>query len=63
MLAGYTALLCSPRFWYLRENAGDLDAYARASRLSYFLWSSMPDETLFRLAAKNKLREPAVMRA
>ena len=61
--AGYTALLCSPRFFYLRENAGDLDAYALASRLSYFLWSSMPDETLFRLAAKNKLREPAVMRA
>ena len=61
--AGYTALLCSPRFLYLRENAGDLDTYALASRLSYFLWSSMPDETLFRLAAKNKLREPAVMRA
>ena len=61
--AGYTALLCSPRFLYLRENAGDLDTYALASRLSYFLWSSMPDETLFRLAAKNKLREPAVMHA
>jgi len=61
--AGYTALLCSPRFLYLRENAGDLDGYALASRLSYFLWSSMPDDTLFRLAAENKLREPAVMRA
>ena len=61
--AGYTALLCSPRFLYLRENAGDLNAYALASRLSYFLWSSMPDETLFRLAAENKLRESSVMRA
>ncbi|HBV32122.1 MAG TPA: hypothetical protein DEB49_06685, partial [Verrucomicrobiales bacterium] len=61
--AGYTALLCSPRFLYLRENTGDLDTHALASRLSYFLWSSMPDETLFRLAAENKLREPAVMRA
>ena len=61
--AGYTALLCSPRFLYLRENTGDLDTHALASRLSYFLWSSMPDEALFRLAAENKLREPAVMRA
>jgi hypothetical protein len=61
--AGYTALLCSPRFLYLRENPGELDTYALASRLSYFLWSSMPDETLFRLAAKNKLRDPAVMHA
>ena len=32
--AGYTALLCSPRFLYLRENAGALDGYALASRLS-----------------------------
>ena len=30
---------------------------ALASRLSYFLWSSMPDEELFRLAGTNKLRE------
>ena len=34
-----------------------LDEYALASRLSYFLWSSMPDEELFRLAAHNKLRQ------
>ncbi len=63
MQAGYTALLCSPRFLYLRETDGALEAYELASRLSYFLWSSMPDETLFRLAAEHKLREPAVMRA
>ena len=46
-----------------QRDAGALDGYALASRLSYFLWSSMPDETLFRLAAEHKLRDPAVMRA
>jgi mono/diheme cytochrome c family protein len=32
-----------------------------ASRLSYFLWSSLPDETLLALAEQNKLRDPAVL--
>jgi mono/diheme cytochrome c family protein len=32
-----------------------------ASRLSYFLWSSSPDETLIQLAGKNRLRDPAVL--
>jgi mono/diheme cytochrome c family protein len=32
-----------------------------ASRLSYFLWSTMPDETLFRLAGDGKLRSPEVL--
>ena len=32
-----------------------------ASRLSFFLWSSIPDDTLIRLAADKKLREPAVL--
>ena len=34
-----------------------IDEYALASRLSYFLWSSMPDDELFRLAGEHKLRE------
>ena len=34
-----------------------------ASRLSFFLWSSMPDETLFRLAEQGQLRRPAVLEA
>jgi hypothetical protein len=34
-----------------------------ASRLSYFLWSSMPDEELFRLARARKLHEPSVLEA
>jgi hypothetical protein len=40
-----------------------LDDHELASRLSYFLWSSMPDDELFRLAAEGKLREPAVLAA
>jgi mono/diheme cytochrome c family protein len=40
-----------------------LDDYALASRLSYFLWSSMPDDTLLSLAAKKQLRKPDVLLA
>jgi hypothetical protein len=40
----------------------ELDQWAMASRLSYFLWSSMPDDELFALAAKSKLHDPAVLR-
>lgn len=39
-----------------------LDDFALASRLSYFLWSSMPDEPLLKLAEEHKLREPGVLR-
>jgi hypothetical protein len=58
----YTALLASPNFYYLRdtEGAGDFNT---AWRLSYFLWSSMPDHELFALAAAGKLADPAVRRA
>src|SRR6185312_11050266 len=37
--------------------------YELASRLSYFLWSSMPDERLLDLAGRHQLREPAVLKA
>ena len=60
---GYTAILASPRFYYLQEQPGPLDNYGIASRLSYFLWSSMPDERLFQLAAAGKLSESAVLAA
>ena len=40
----------------------ELDDFALASRLSYFLWSSMPDEPLLALAAEQKLKEPEVLR-
>ena len=40
-----------------------LTGYELASRLSYFLWSSMPDDELFRLAANGELLKPAVLGA
>ncbi|NRB28556.1 MAG: DUF1592 domain-containing protein, partial [Roseibacillus sp.] len=59
MQDGYAALMCSPQFLYFKEKPGPLDDFAIASRLSYFLWSSMPDEALLALAGAGKLREPA----
>jgi hypothetical protein len=59
-------ILISPIFLFRVENPGKgaavpLNDYELASRLSYFLWSSMPDETLFKLAAQKKLRNPKVL--
>ena len=53
---GAQAILCSPGFLYLNLGEGELDEVALASRLSYFLWSSPPDETLLKLATAGKLR-------
>lgn len=59
------AVLASPRFLFLEEftepPAGDekapfIDEYSLACRLSYFLWSTMPDQELLRLAAEKRLR-------
>src|SRR6185436_10844949 len=63
MIAGYTAVLCSPDFIYLEEKPGRLDDYALASRLAFFLWNSAPDEALHALAARGQLRRPEVLRA
>ena len=41
--------------------ARPLSSYALASRLSYFLWSSMPDEELLAHAAAGDLEKPAVL--
>jgi hypothetical protein len=65
---GVRAILTSPRFLYLAEAApragvGKLDSYELATRLSYFLWSSMPDKVLRQSAASGKLRRPAELRA
>ena len=57
-----TAVLCSPDFLMLREAPGPLDDYALASRLSYFLWRSMPDQTLLDLASQHRLRAPDELR-
>ncbi len=62
MIAGYTAVLCSPEFVCLEEKPGRLDDYALAARLSFFLWNSMPDEELRECAARKELHQSDVLR-
>lgn len=62
MRVGLIGILVSPDFLFLRELGPKLNDFEIASRLSYFLWSSMPDETLLRLAAERSLRQPGVLR-
>lgn len=59
---GLKGALVSPEFLFLRENPGSLDDFALASRLSYFFWSTMPDEELLALAEQKRLGQPAVLR-
>ncbi len=54
--------LVSPQFLYHTVADGETSrSYELASRLSYFLWGSMPDAELLRLAAEGKLDAPAVL--
>ena len=62
MLAGYTAVLCSPEFLCMEESPGPLSQDAIAARLSLFLWNSKPDQTLRRLARNDKLSDPETLR-
>lgn len=64
---GLKSVLISPHFLFLREKkakAGEapLDDFALASRLSYFLWSSMPDDELLALAAQGTLHDEETLR-
>jgi mono/diheme cytochrome c family protein len=74
---GLKAALCSPDFLYIAQKKttqkksdtspndaanGPLDDFQLASRLSYFLWSSMPDDELMELAKQEKLGDPVVLR-
>jgi hypothetical protein len=61
MRTGLKMALCSPRFLFLTEKHGKLDDFALASRLSYFLWNSMPDEKLLKAARRGKLSQPGVL--
>ena len=55
-------VLISPQFLYhVREEDDASRSYALASRLSYFLWASMPDEELINLAAEGRLDNLEVM--
>jgi hypothetical protein len=62
-----SAILASPHFIYRAEtavadNGGQLSDLALASRLSFFLWSSLPDQALLDLAEENRLGEPQILR-
>ena len=74
MMFGYKLILSSPDFLFLRDSSstasaqGDLassklDDYALAERLSYFLWSTMPDEELLAASRNGGLGKPPVLRA
>jgi len=64
-----TAMLVSPKFLYRIEADPKPGIYSRvsdlelASRLSYFLWSSAPDDELLRLAEANRLHQPEIFDA
>jgi hypothetical protein len=62
---GIKGILVSPQFLFRKEPAagGAVDDFALASRLSYFLWSTMPDDALLEAAAQGALRTPAGLRA
>lgn len=59
---GVRAVLCAPEFLYREEGDGELDGHEIAARLSYFLWSSLPDENLLARAAAGELTRPDVRR-
>jgi mono/diheme cytochrome c family protein len=68
--AALTYMLVSPQFLFrierdpaaLRAQAAyRIDDLELASRLSFFLWSTVPDDELLALAARNQLRQPAVL--
>src|SRR5262249_3251042 len=60
--------LVSPMFLFRIEPANNsaeprpVEQFALASRLSYFLWGSMPDELVFDVAAEGKLQDPEVLK-
>lgn len=59
---GYRAILCSPRFLHFQETPGQLDDFALASRLSYLLWNTMPDQKLMWQAKAGNLQDPAKLK-
>jgi hypothetical protein len=72
MRVGLEAVLVSPNFLFRIERdpkpddptaVHPVNDYELASRLSYFLWSSMPDEQLLQIAGERRLHDPAVLNA
>ena len=69
MLYALRAVLVSPQFLFRSEPVNTtgqmrlLDDYSLASRLSYFLWGSMPDSLLLALAEEGKLQDPEILKS
>jgi len=75
MMFGYKLILLSPDFLFLMHSpastataegdlpATKLDAYSLAERLSYFLWSTLPDDELLKAARRGELSNPALLHA
>lgn len=67
MKAVASAVLASPRFLYLYETSSQADAteevdhFELASRLSFFLWGSLPDQVLLDAASNGRLKEQEVL--
>src|SRR5439155_18759171 len=74
MIFGFKTILTSTDFLFLREPGSPeltekkdfrstrLDDYALANRLAYFLWSSMPDQELLKIAQSGALTKPENLR-
>lgn len=58
---GLKAILVSPQFIYREEKSKELDSHELASRLSYFLWASMPDKELMLQAENTSLLKSEVL--
>lgn len=67
-LSAITGVMTSKNFYYIVEGSPSqqrerINDWELASRLSFFLWSSMPDEELFEAAGKGELHKPEVLKA
>lgn len=71
MLEVLATVLASPEFLYVTQKkptgqtdeANTISDVELASRLSFFLWSSIPDDELLNLAQKGKLKDPQILKA
>ncbi len=67
MIEVLATVLASPKFLYLvqvdpeKKGAENLSDYELATRLSMFLWCSLPDQELLKLASKKKLKDRTVL--
>ena len=63
LIRTFAVIMASTDFLYIKEDLGKLNGFQLANRLSYLLWSTMPDIELFRLAHSGKILEPETYQA